>query len=87
MKGTAERSVVNEGISTGNNQGRTRNSKPTSANNKKALRHLCCGVQTVRHPPHRPNGRILITSQQGYQDIMVGIHLDANYISCKLTTN
>jgi hypothetical protein len=28
-----------------------------------------------------------ITSQQGYQCIMVGIHLDANYIFCKLMKN
>ncbi len=54
----AERSTVDKGISTGNNQGRTRNSKPTSANNHKALQHLCPGVQTIRHHPHRPNQRI-----------------------------
>ncbi len=28
-----------------------------------------------------------ITSQQGYWYIMVGIHLDANYIFCKLMKN
>jgi hypothetical protein len=28
-----------------------------------------------------------ITSQQGYQYIMVGIHLDANYIFCKSKKN
>jgi hypothetical protein len=28
-----------------------------------------------------------ITLQQGYQYIMVGIHLDANFIFCKLTKN
>jgi hypothetical protein len=30
---------------------------------------------------------LLITSQQGYWYIMVGIHLDANYIFCKLMNN
>jgi hypothetical protein len=29
----------------------------------------------------------LITSQQGYRYIMVGIHLDTNYIFCKLMKN
>ncbi len=51
----AEGSAVDKGISTGNNQGRTGNSKPTSANNQKALQHLRHGVQTVGHHPHRPN--------------------------------
>ncbi len=32
-------------------------------------------------------GAFLITSQQGYQYIMVGIHLDANYIFCELMKN
>jgi hypothetical protein len=32
-------------------------------------------------------GAFPITSQHGYQYIMVGIHLDANYIFCKLMKN
>jgi hypothetical protein len=32
-------------------------------------------------------GVLLITSQQGYWYIMVGIHLDVNYIFCKLMNN
>jgi hypothetical protein len=32
-------------------------------------------------------GMISITLQQGYQYIMVGIHLDANYIFCELMKN
>jgi hypothetical protein len=32
-------------------------------------------------------GQFPITSQQGYWYIMVGIHLDANYIFCKLMKN
>jgi hypothetical protein len=55
---TAERSAVDKGISTSSNQGRTKNSKPTSANNQKALQHLCRGVQTVGHHPHRPNRHV-----------------------------
>jgi hypothetical protein len=33
------------------------------------------------------SGAFPITSQQGYWYIMVGIHLDANYIFCKLMKN
>jgi hypothetical protein len=54
----AERSAVDKGISIGNNQGRTGNSKPTTADHQKALWHLCRGVQTVGHCPHRPNQHI-----------------------------
>ncbi len=32
-------------------------------------------------------GAFPITSQQGYRYIMVGIHLDANYIFCKSMKN
>jgi hypothetical protein len=32
-------------------------------------------------------GAFLVTSQRGYQYIMVGIPLDANYIFCKLMKN
>jgi hypothetical protein len=32
-------------------------------------------------------GAFLVTSQQGYWYIMVGIHIDANYIFCKLMKN
>jgi hypothetical protein len=32
-------------------------------------------------------GTFPVTSQQGYRYIMVGIHLDANYIFCKLMKN
>jgi hypothetical protein len=32
-------------------------------------------------------GAFPVTSQRGYQYIMVGIHLDANYIFCKLMKN
>ncbi len=32
-------------------------------------------------------GAFPITSQQGYRYIMVGIHLDANYIFCELMNN
>ncbi len=53
-----ERSAANKDYSTSNNQSRTRNSKFTSTNHQKALRHLHCGVQTVGHHPHRPYQRI-----------------------------
>ena len=51
----AERSAVDKGIGTGYNQGRTGHSKPTPANHHKALQHLCRGIRTVRHRPHRSN--------------------------------
>ncbi len=51
----AERIAADKGISTGYNQGRTGHSKPTIADHHKALWHLCRGVKTVGHCPHRPN--------------------------------
>jgi hypothetical protein len=50
--------VVKKGIHIGNDQGRTGNSKPTSANNQKVLQDLRRGVRTVGHRPHRPNRHI-----------------------------
>ncbi len=59
MEGTRERAVersaVDKDCSTGNNQSRTGNRTPTSADHKKALRHLPRGVWTVGHCPHKPN--------------------------------
>jgi hypothetical protein len=75
----AERSVVDKGSGTGCNQGRTRHSKPTSADHQKALRHLCCGVQTVGHHPHRPN-----RPTPNYLAMMLLVHHGGHPSGCKL---
>ncbi len=47
--------MINKGICTGYDQGRTWQNKPTTANHHKAIQHLCHGMRTVGHRPHRSN--------------------------------
>jgi hypothetical protein len=69
----AERSAVDEVISTGNDQGRTRHRKPTTADHQKALQNL--RLYELLDTVHTDQtGVFLITSQQNYQYIMVGGH-------------
>jgi hypothetical protein len=83
----AERSAVNEGISTGNDQGRTRHRKPTTADHQKTLSIFVVVYKLLDTINTDQTIIFPITLQQGYWYIMVGIHLDANYIFCELMTN
>ena len=82
VEGTHERavgrSVVDKDISTSNNQCRTRHRKPTTTDRQKALCIFAVVYKLLDTIHIDQSGVFPIILQQGYQYIIVGIHLDAN---------
>ncbi len=65
----------------------TKDPPPKSIGNKKMDNIFVKIYELVEEIHTDQTGAFLVTSQQGYRYIMVGIHIDANYIFCKLMKN